>query len=63
LWRGFGVGLGCHAISGIVLGSRIGGTEPISCSSKHSSAITFVVTDPFISDSGDAGPDKGSACC
>jgi hypothetical protein len=34
---------GCHAASGALCGSLICGREPISCSSKHSSAIGFEV--------------------
>jgi hypothetical protein len=40
---GFGAEHGCQAISGTTLGRRTGGTDPISCSSKHVSAASLVV--------------------
>ena len=44
LCKGFtGARAGCHAASGALWGSLIWGNDPISCSSKQSSAMGFVV--------------------
>jgi hypothetical protein len=44
---GLGAGQGCQAASGACLGRRTGGTDPISCSSKQSSAMSLVIVEPL----------------
>jgi hypothetical protein len=44
--KGFGVGAGSQANGGAECGTLITGNEPISCSSKHSSAAGFDSTAP-----------------
>jgi len=41
----FGGAAGCHKFCGMMCGTLIAGSDPISCSSKHSSAAGLVKID------------------